>query len=182
MKAEIDPLVHLAALLREHNIITDKIARLINRPAEMGHIGEYIASAIFGISLVSSASQKGIDGYFTAGLLAGLSVNIKWYRKWERLLDITPKALPDYYLVMTGPPSAAMTSRSSSRPAVIDRIYLFDAEALYIQLLERNIKVGIATSVIQQLWHEAEVYPEQNNPKLPLSETQKQMLVLFRST
>ncbi len=182
MKSDIDSLVYLAGLLKEHNAITDKIARLIDRPAEMGHIGEYIAAAIFDISLVTSASQKSMDGYFTVGLLAGLSVNIKWYRKWDSLLDITPQALPNYYLVMTGPKSFSLTSRSSTRPAVIDRIYLFDAAALYVRLLARNVKIGVATSITKQLWHEAELYPEQNNPTLNLSDEQKRRLALFHTT
>jgi len=89
-------LERLAGLVRTKNRIDDEIAGIIDRPAQIGHVGEYIASNIFGIKLEESAAQKGIDGRFMAGPLAGRTVNIKWYGKMEGLLDITPNHLPDY--------------------------------------------------------------------------------------
>lgn len=81
MEEVMDELIQLAALLKQHNAITNEIARLIGRPAEMGHVGEYLAAKLFAIDLSPSASTKSIDGYFADGSLAQRSVNIKWYGK-----------------------------------------------------------------------------------------------------
>jgi hypothetical protein len=37
------------------------LSGLVGRPAIVGHIGEFIAARIFGISLAASATQKSID-------------------------------------------------------------------------------------------------------------------------
>src|SRR3954465_3265791 len=91
-------LMTLAVLLKERNAIDAQIATLIGRPPEKGHLGEYIAAAIFGIELEHLANAKGIDGHFLAGPLAGKSVNIKYYGKQEGLLAIAAVGSPDYYL------------------------------------------------------------------------------------
>jgi len=173
-------IIHLAALIKQSNEITNQIAALIGRPAETGHMGEYIASKLFHIALVESASNKSIDGYFTEGALTGRSVDIKWYAKWEGLLDITTHALPDFYLVLAGPKTAATSSRGTARPKVIEYVFLFNATELAVSLTARKVKVGIATSVIQSLWLKAEVYPTQRNAVLVLSEEQRRQLALFR--
>ena len=92
-----DELVHLAELLKRRNALECEITQVIARPASIGHIGEFIASRIFDISLEYSASAKGIDGHFKGGTLAGRSVNVKWYALREGMLDIAPEILPDYY-------------------------------------------------------------------------------------
>jgi hypothetical protein len=176
----MDDLIKLADLLKAHNAIGRVIASLIGRPAGIGHIGEYIAAKIFNISLVGSASTKSIDGYFQDGMLAGRSVNVKWYTKQENLLDMTPDAFPDFYLVLTGPKSKAMSSRGTVRPLVIESVFLFESSVLVAALKTRNRKIGIATSVVQGHWKEAEVYPNQQNTQLILSDEQRQMLALFR--
>ncbi len=109
-------LERLADLLAEMNTLGTKISEITQRPAIIGHTGEYIASKIFDIDLEESASAKGIDGHFKSGSLAGKSVNIKWYSKLEYMLDITPESLPDYYLVMTGPKALEDTSRGEFVP------------------------------------------------------------------
>ncbi len=159
-------LVQLAGLIRQSNIISDQIAALIKRPAEMGHIGEYIASKIFNIKLLESASHKSIDGHFVDGPLAGRSVNIKWYGKREGLLDIAPTTLPDFYLVLAGPKSSAASSRNTTRPKIINFVFLFETTELVRKLTTRKVKIGIATSITQQVWSEAEIYPVQRNTKL----------------
>ena len=72
-------LERLANLIKARNSVDLRIAGLIGRPATLGHVGEFIASKVFHIVLVESASQKGIDGYFADGPLSGCSVNVKWY-------------------------------------------------------------------------------------------------------
>src|SRR4051812_12722331 len=93
----MNSLEELARLIKARTVIDNQIAALLGRPAERGHTGEYIAAAIFSITLEKSAANKGSDGIFTAGLLAGRSVNIKWYGKHESVLDINPNGWPDYY-------------------------------------------------------------------------------------
>jgi hypothetical protein len=172
-------LPRLAELLKEKHLIDEKIASLVGRPAQIGHVGEYIASAIFDIKLEMSATAKGIDGHFSTGPLAGRSVNVKWYAKLESLLDLTPAYLPDEYLVLTGPRSTALSSRGTHRPWLIQFAFLFDAHELVHTLTARGSKLGVASSVPRRYWDEAEIYPAQNSKRLLLSEEQRAMLRLF---
>jgi hypothetical protein len=169
----------LSELIQKKNQIENEIARIIQRPAQIGHVGEYIASIIFDIQLMESASNKAIDGFFRSGLQVGKSVNIKWYGKQEWILDITPNALPDYYLVMTGPKSTQLTSRGGTRPWSIEFVYIFLTSALVNQLSVRRSKIGTATSVPKSLWGQAEIYPDNCSQQLPLTSEQKHFLSLF---
>lgn len=179
MGDEVESLEKLARAVKQKNITDAAIARIIGRPAERSHTGEYLASRIFDIRLELSASHKGIDGHFTSGNLVGRTVNIKWYGKREGLLDINSKALPDFYLVMTGPKAAASSSMGTTRPWTISHIFLFDAHRLLTKLESRGVEIGNATSVVEELWREAEVYPTQRNSQLAISEEQKRLLALF---
>jgi len=172
-------LEELAELIKLRREIDGKIAEIINRPAERGHVGEFIASKIFDIELESSAANKGFDGYFRSGNLAGKNVNIKWYGKNERVLDINEKAVPDYYLVMTGEHSQPKSSKGERRPWIISYVYLFNAKKLIEELKREGVKIGIATSVKKKFWDEAEIYPEQRNRELILTERQRELLKLF---
>ncbi len=172
-------LPRLAELLKEKHVIDEKIAQVVGRPAQIGHVGEYIASAIFDIVLERSAVAKGIDGRFVTGLLAGRSVNVKWYAKLESLLDLTPAHLPDEYLVLTGPRSAALSSRGTHRPWLIHFVFLFDAHEIVNTLASRGSKLGVASSMPRRCWDEAEIYPTQNNRRLLLTDEQRAMLRLF---
>lgn len=174
----MDELPRLAGLIRRRNSLEYEITAIIGRPAAIGHIGEYIASRIFNISLEKSASFKSIDGRFLDGPLESRSVNIKWYAKLEGVLDITPDALPDYYLVMTGPKSN-VTSYDRVRPWTIDYVFLFDAHNLVGELIQRNTKIGIATSIRNVLWKNAEIFPGSTNSAYVLSTKQREALGLF---
>ncbi len=46
-------------------------------------------------------------------------------------------------------------------------------------LSARGVKLGVATSVRQHLWDEAEIYPRQHNERLILSNAQRALLKLF---
>jgi hypothetical protein len=122
-----EDLIKLADLLKTHNAIGRVLSVLINRPASIGHLGEYVAANIFNIQLEMSANQRGIDGHFVEGALAGRSVNIKWYSVQTSILDITPNYLPDCYLVLAGPKSKALPSRGAIRPLVIESAFLFES-------------------------------------------------------
>ncbi|HEX75517.1 MAG TPA: hypothetical protein G4O12_02915 [Dehalococcoidia bacterium] len=175
----MDNLERLAQAIKQKNLDDTEIARIVGQPAERSHGGEYIAAHIFGITLEQSASQKGIDGRFVSGSLTTNSVNIKWYGKMEGLLDVSPDSSPDFYLVMTGPKAAAVSSRGTVRPWVISYVYLFDAVRLIGELKRRGVKIGIATSVHSYLWEVAEIYPVQRSKQLLLSDDQKNLLALF---
>jgi hypothetical protein len=176
----MDTLADLAGLIRQKIDVDNQIARIIGRPALLGHTGEYIAAHIFDIALESSAAAKGFDGRFRTGPLANRSVNIKWYTKQEGLLDLTPDALPDHYLVLSGPKAAAASSRGTVLPWLIRSVFLFDARALEAELRQRGVKLGVATSVIGRLWEAAEIYPQQRNNAIIVTAEQREALALFQ--
>ncbi len=171
----------LVTLLSELNSIGEKISDTTQRPATIGHTGEYIAAEIFDIELVESANAIGFDGRFRSGNLAGKTVNVKWYTKLEYMLDITPKDLPDYYLVMTGPKGQAMSSRGSIRPWLINYVILFNAAELVIELNARGVKVGVASSVRKHEWQAAEIYPNKRSMVYRLSDEQMAKILAFGS-
>jgi hypothetical protein len=173
-----EPMRRVAQLLRERNAIDKEIAAITHRPMTSGHLGEWITAQIFDIQLEQSAVAAGIDGIFRSGPLQGCTVNIKWYLKREGLLDTSESARLDYYLVLTGPPSAAASSRGATRPWRIDAVFLFDTRQLRAEQIERGVKRGTASSVVKRQWAAAEVYPGAN-PMLPISSRQAELLQLF---
>lgn len=168
-----------AALLRERNAIDAELAELMQRPMTSGHLGEWIAAQVFDIRLEASAVAAGIDGRFRSGPLAGRTVNIKWYLKREGLLDTTECMALDYYLVLTGPPSAAVSSRGTTRPWCIEAVFLFDARQLRSEQIMRGVTRGVASSVIRQQWAAAEIYRSPANPQLTVTPQQAEQLRLF---
>jgi len=172
-------LEQLAEIIKRRNTVDDEVMAITERPALIGHTGEYIASRVFDIKLEESAAHKAIDGVFRKGKIVGKTVNIKWYGKLEGVLDITPKTLPDFYLVFTGPKTAATSSRGLTRPWIIANVFLFDAYELIRDLQERNVKIGIATSIANKFWESAEIYPTQINDDLVVSEAQRKAISLF---
>ena len=173
-------LLRLAGLLSARNLIDGQIAGLIQRPALAGHIGEFIASLVFGIELASSATQAGHDGRFSAGPLAGNTVDVKYYAKREGLLDINERNLPRYYLVLTGPKSAAMTSKAGTRPFMVEEVFLFDAQSLVAAQRARGVGIGVASSVPTRMWEAARTYPAASQSPLRLSQEQIDLLDLFK--
>lgn len=126
--SEVDPtageLAKVARPLHLRNEIDGQIAAIIQRLVAAGHLGEWIASAVFDIELEPSATTAATDGRFRVGKLQGKTVNIKWYLKRETLLDMTEADVLDYYLVMTGPAAPAASSRGGVRPWRIDSVSL----------------------------------------------------------
>jgi hypothetical protein len=111
----------------------------------------------------------------------GCTVNVKWYLKQEGLLDMSESSALDYYLVMTGLRSAALTSRGGTRPWRIDHVYLFHAPTLLAEQRARGVKTGVAASVLKAHWDAAGIYPVARTPLLPLSERQTGLLRLLAS-
>lgn len=182
LRASPHAIPELARLIRARNELEQAITAIVNRPASIGHLGEFVAAAVFDIALEHSAITKAIDGFFRSGPLAGKSVNVKWYAGFEGILDITPACLPDTYLVLAGPRPAAMTSHGRTRPWLIERVFLFDATTLTNALRARGVKIGVATSVATALWTDAEVYPRANNLALAVSQAERELLGLFGRT
>ncbi len=169
----------LASLIRQRNDVDREIAAIIDRPAHPGHIGEFVAAAIFDIRLHESAVHKGADGYFASGPLASRSVNVKKYSLDQCILDIRLDALPDFFLVLTGPRTPPKSSRGTTQPWTIESVFLFEAAPLVRRLEERGVKIGVATSVRRYLWDEAELYPSPSNPALQLTPEQVSMIEMF---
>lgn len=178
-----DLLTELAEFVRRKNVADQPIARLIGRPALPGHFGEFVAARIFDIELNKGAAKPGFDGRFRSGELTGKSVNIKFYTKHDRLLDMTEegKAGPDYYLVMTGPDEKPGPSRGKPRPWVIVSVFLFEAAPLVDELKTRSPKkkIGVATYVPVDLWARAMIYSNCVSPLLPVTEARRDQLSLF---
>lgn len=176
---DVDALRLVADLIARRNAIDAEIAAKTGRPALPGHLGEWIAAEVFDIDLEASAVARAVDGRFASGPLAGSTVNIKWYGKREGLLDMTEDPSLDYYLVLTGPRGPAASSRGSTRPMLIHAVYLFEAPPLLETLRGRRVKIGVATSLIASLWDAAELFPEQRNFALPISQEQATALSMF---
>jgi hypothetical protein len=172
-------LVTIADLLRRRNEIDAAIAAIIGRPMTSGHLGEWIAAQVFNIALEDTAVAPAFDGRFRSGPLMGKTVNVKWYLKREGVLDMTESGTLDFYLVLSGPKWAAVSSHSSTRPWRIDAVYLFDAADLLVSQRARNVKIGVATSVLNSQWDAAEIFPHARNPQLPLTAAQVSMLRLI---
>jgi hypothetical protein len=168
----------LASLIKSRNTIDSKISTLIGRPAQVGNVGEYIASIIFHIAIDEAGKHRGYDGHFTQGPLAGHTVDVQWHPKHDGQLNIRVDAYPDYYLVFTGP--EAYTS-SLANPWIIESVFLFQSQELLNALKERGVQIGSGTSVTGPLWERAESYPVPRNPKLALTEDERKQLFLFHS-
>src|SRR2546426_10775398 len=87
-------LKRLADLLRRYNTIGDAIAGVIGRPAERGHVGEYIAAQIFNITLERSARKRARDGRFMAGGPARRNVHGKKGGEQGGGLDLPARGEP----------------------------------------------------------------------------------------
>jgi hypothetical protein len=169
----------LSELLGQRNRLDKQIATLIGRPAQTGHLGEFIASRIFDVELAPSAANRGVDGWFRSGPLIGRSVNIKWYPKRENLLNLIIEG-PEFYLILAGPRAPAVSSRGTFRPLVIQEVFLFDAIDLLATLSSRGRTIGIATSTRARDWESARIFPTSDHSRLGLTSDQVAALELFR--
>ncbi|WP_431236722.1 DUF6998 domain-containing protein [Mycolicibacterium aichiense] len=168
-----------AVLLRERNAIDARIGAVLDRPASVGNIGEWIAAKVFDIELVSAANNAAFDGHFSSGL-NGRTVNIKAYGRQEGSLDVSQSPTLDYYLVLTGPKLALTSSRGTLRPFCIESVFLFESRNLLAALEVTGAKVGIATSIRTAEWNAAEIYPRATNQAIILTDRQRAQLAMFR--
>ncbi len=176
----------LASFIKIRNVVDGEIARLIGRPAHSGHIGEFVAAAIFDIELNANAAHKAIDGHFRSGPLVDRSMNIKYGTRRDGLMNLVasldPKDHPDYYLVLTGPSVGAISSKGLSAPWVVQQVYLFEATDLLGKLAVTGVKIGVATSVRSAFWADAMIYPGGHEPTAAVvDDDQREALQLFQS-
>lgn len=174
----MNDLPQLASLLKSRDTIDGKIAHIIGHPTQAQSVGEYIASVIFGVVLDTSQTHKERDGRFTQGPLMGHTVDIQWRTRHDGILHIKTDPPPDYYLVFVGSKEAAAV-QILSIPWIIESVHLFHVSELLQALRERGVQIGTGTSITGPLWEHAEIYPAQKNPRLPLSNEQRQLLALF---
>lgn len=146
---------------------------------EKGPFGEFVAAQVFGIDLCRAANEKDYDGEFRDDFLQGKKVNIKYYARHDRNLDLKEEGGPDCYLVMTGPEKAA-----KARPWVIESVFVFEAAALVQELRKRNPKkkIGVAAGVPVDLWESAMIYPRPVSPLLRVTDAQWALLALFSAS
>jgi hypothetical protein len=167
----------LAELLRVRNAADLNIARLIGRPVERGHVGEWIAARLFDLDVAASATQAGWDGVFRSGPLAGRTVNVKFYGRREGGLDLRDAdGATDEYMVLVGPPAR---DTRGPRPLKVSAVYLLEARPLLADLRTRGLGINEFSSVRKAVWEAAELYPRPNNPRLDLDERQRELLALL---
>jgi hypothetical protein len=94
-------------------------------------------------------------------------------------LDATDSERLDFYLVLTGPPSAAASSQGYPPGLGVSTRFLFDARQLRAEQIERGVKSGVASSVVKQQWEAAHIYPIACNAVLTVTSGQAEMLSLI---
>jgi hypothetical protein len=104
-------------------------------------------------------------------------MNPKWYLKREGLLDMSASPALDCHLVLTGPESAAASSRGSTLPWSVDAVCLIDAHQLDDHQTARG-ENWCCPSVLSAQCYAAEIYPRENF-RFPLTAAQAQMLALL---
>jgi hypothetical protein len=176
----------LAALLRQRARIDQQIAAILGRPVHPGHFGEFVASAIFGVKLAPSATQKAYDGTFRSGPLAGATVNVKFRSRHTDLLNIAASAdrrdHPDYYLALEGLTRPAGSTRGEHAPLCVAQAYVFESRPLLAALAKRGVVAHLQGRTInpgRAAWRAAMVYPEAHSPCLALTDAQRDALRLF---
>jgi hypothetical protein len=172
-------LPRLAELIRSRNTVESNIANLLGNSVNLGTVGAYIASTIFGITLIPSSHHSEFAGIFSSEPLAGKTVDVQWYPRREGFLNVHNEPAPDYFLVLAGPKQESSTARALVNPWIIRSVHLFNAQELLTALRERGVQIGPHTSVINQLWERAEIFPVQHNTTLILTGEQRQLLQLF---
>ena len=178
---QFDELERFADLVRTWNAINRALGRFLGRSASSGHITEDIASRIIHILLEQRANHPVSDGTFTAGALAGKSVNVKWRGGGSRTVNVKDvNHLPDYFLSFVGPKKSAITDPSPGyHPFSIKEVCLFEAETLATLLREKGKEKGHMTSVQKQVWDQARIYPQHEHSPIRLTPEQETMLALF---
>ena len=172
-------LPRLAELLHARNTVESNIANLLGNSVNLSTIGEYITATIFHITLIPSTQHHEFAGIFASQPLRGKTVDVQWYPRREGFLNVHTESTPDYYLVLAGPKQESSTARALVNPWLISSVHLFNTPELLTALRERGVQIGSHTSVINQLWERAEIFPIQHNSSLILTEEQRALIQIF---
>ncbi len=138
---------------------------------------------MFDIQLAEKFVNKAIDGWFrTPAALACASVNVKYRSSSSKRLDIKNSVdlndHPRFYLAFRGPKLLKGPASEKTLPFVIDAVYLFDSHELIPAILaEGGANIGSAVKAVY--WKATQIYPEQVNQALILSDEQRAALRLF---
>lgn len=108
-------------------------------------------------------------------MLAGKTVNAKWYLKREGILDMTEAPKLDYYLVLAGP-KARTADVKTARAWGSMRCTSFDSQQLLAPLRSRGVRIGVASSIREPQWLEGEIYLSASNDALSATDQQRQAL------
>ena len=174
----MEQIKEFSELINQRNEIDHKIVKYTRRPAEKGHIAEWVASKAFPINLNERGNQSEYDGIFNSGDLKGKYVDIKYHAVNNHIMNINSKLTSEVYLlVFTGPYESAQSSKGKDRPFCISNIYLFNENELY-EKLKNWVKISVATSVRKTYWEEKEIYP--NNKENFDLELNREVIELFR--
>lgn len=64
-------------------------------------------------------------------------------------------------------------------PLHVDAVYLFESQTLLAELAVRGLQPGIGRSLRRSVWDIAMVFPEAHNPRLTLSQEQREAISMF---
>ena len=169
----------LAELVGEWHQHKPDIREIIGKRATLGNIGDFIGARIFDIALFDDADSNPIDGYFKSGPRIGKSVNIRMYSRNDYRLDVDPTTSPDHYLVFTGPETEEPLPRGSMLPWGVEGVFLFNARPLIAKLRREGKKLDDATSVREEDWDRARIYPRRGGAPLRLTDEQRAAIRWF---
>lgn len=169
----------LADLIRRKNAIDADIAAIVGRPAQMGHVGEHVAAEIFWHCARAFSINEVHRRLLRHGSLGGPVSQHQVVRETGGVAGSCAQLPPGLLPSDDRTQGPAMSSRGGVRPWLISHVFLFESTNLYDALDRTGSKIGVATSVRAHLWAEAELFPEQRNPSLPLTSDQRNALLMF---
>ena len=108
-----------------------------------------------------------------------MKVDVKFYGKREGVLALASAERTDFFLVLAGPKSGATSSKGTDRLSIVDSVYFFESESLLAALRKRGVTIGATTSVADEYWEQAMIYPHQRCTLIEVDSRQKGALVLF---
>ena len=104
----------VASLIKLRNRVDREIAATIGRPAHPGHMGRFVAAAIFDIRLYKSATHRGLAGPVHQPATRWHIGEHQEVTQLTRGVGRPAGRTPDFFLVLTGARAAPASSRRIS--------------------------------------------------------------------
>ena len=143
------------------------IIDVLGFPALRSNVGGFVAEQVFGVELLRSRFAQSKYGYLSLDDGRRVSVNVKYYLKWERQLDMhTGDTPPDYYLVLAGVDAVSWA---------IKDVFLIS----HADLLASGVTAAVPVSVPDALSEPARLFPTHAGI-VPLSVTDEQAHALLQ--